>query len=376
MAILINMTNRSFALRDSDLSWKASGIHAFLSRRPRGSNLNMDKLVAERRDNTKALRSGINELKNAGYLHSIQVKKHYYYLLFHQPTVIPDRQELYKTISGFRTRLGSSSSISKNTYSILLNIVTSNATLSRSKTGSGNALREKELDILVNYWLEHLKRHKKNSATFLRGEKLLVQKYDHLNSRSRLEIKTRKKGSVGYRLILGAMENYAKILASPAFPRKWPLYVGLDEFFAFSDYAVTVAFPKLRGKWAVVLDIGSWYRECGKGWEYCAKKYKVVAYHRGIVKKLAAYTGQTDLREHMLVRAAAAFYQFHEKYKARISLPDKLDEDYAARFLKYFFKFIEFSFSDRSKFGVYLLLGERFLEVDFKNYLKRAGWLR
>lgn len=59
---------------DNDLSWKAKGIHTYLISRPDDWEFNYPDLVGRASDGITALKSGLNELEEKGYLKREQLK--------------------------------------------------------------------------------------------------------------------------------------------------------------------------------------------------------------------------------------------------------------------------------------------------------------
>ena len=55
-------------VEDSRLSWKAKGLMAYLASRPQGWNINEQDLINRSTDGRDAVRAGLNELVDAGYL--------------------------------------------------------------------------------------------------------------------------------------------------------------------------------------------------------------------------------------------------------------------------------------------------------------------
>ena len=53
---------------DSDLSWKAKGIHTYLITRPDGWEFNRQDIINRSKDGRAAVKSGLEELKEQGYL--------------------------------------------------------------------------------------------------------------------------------------------------------------------------------------------------------------------------------------------------------------------------------------------------------------------
>lgn len=53
---------------DAGLSWKATGIHTYLIARPDGWSFNVSDLINRKTDGATAVRSGLQELQQAGYL--------------------------------------------------------------------------------------------------------------------------------------------------------------------------------------------------------------------------------------------------------------------------------------------------------------------
>ena len=338
----------------------------------------MNYLVLESKDSMKSIYAGFNELKREGYLHLIRVgrvkKISIVYLLYHRKIALDEKQKDQIRLAVFGEVVTTSTSI----YNNIINIINKNKrSYDLPKNGKSEINHIRELKDLIKFWQKNLKHHKEDSETFNRGKEALERKYIRLNSKTnRLEIKTRKKRkSFAYREILAAMEIYKNLLEAKSIIKQWPFYVGLNEFFGFNSYSQKVLFDKLTGKAAEVVLIGSWFNECRKGSDYCIEKYSSAKYHKGIVIGLATFTNTKDLYNTQLVRAADAFYNFHTKHSGQLTLPDKLDEKYATRFLEYLFQFVNSKFGNR-RFKPYIVLNHDFLNVEFKEYLQDMGWLR
>lgn len=81
-------------LNDTNLSWKAKGILAYLLSLPDDWKIYENELVKHSRDGKESLRSGIKELINAGYIERVQLRDEkgrmngYEYRVYETPTVI------------------------------------------------------------------------------------------------------------------------------------------------------------------------------------------------------------------------------------------------------------------------------------------------
>ena len=84
----INLT----ALLDSELSWKAKGLHDYIRTRPSDWELYYNDLINRSTDGESSVRAGINELVNKDYLTRIQIRNEkkqiikWAYISFQRPT--------------------------------------------------------------------------------------------------------------------------------------------------------------------------------------------------------------------------------------------------------------------------------------------------
>ena len=79
--------------------------------------------------------------------------------------------------------------------------------------------------------------------------------------------------------------------------------------------------------------------------------------------------------EEVLSKVAQKYIAFFKRTQSKLNLPDDTDAEYATRFLKYLFKFIDYKFKTR-KFKLYILLNEKFLNIEFIDYLQDMDWLK
>ena len=389
MAVLINMAHKkeNDVLSNRNLSWKAKGIYSYLSTFDIKKNFKIDDLIGYSRENRIAAHSGVNELKAAKYLHGFAFIKHktgvdsYLYILFGYPKSIKKEQKFALSTSLVysqnMTRLGPLLDSYKELYNIINYSIKSNSNNIGVGVYAQNMTRlKKEVGSLTRFWINNLKRHKPDSKTFLKGQEGLNKKYDSLSKRYPT-IKTKKKRrSIAHSEIMVAMRTYQKLfkLEEPVLKKKWPWFVGLDEFFGFSNYSKANLFENLKGDATFAMTIKSWFEECSKGLEYCQLEYGEDK-NPVVSKKIAARLGIEHSKKRRLFEASNAFCDFFEDNKKKLDLPNKLDEHYPARFLKYFFKFLDYNFKTR-KFNPYIMLNEDFLEVDFKDFLREMGWYR
>ena len=388
MAILINMTSRNSRMNDSSLSWKARGIFSYLAAREWNFNFKfIEDLIKQAKDNQRSVYSGVNELKAAEYLHSFPCKRSrfesYIYIIFDEPTQLKDEQKHAISdiiLNGVKAENAYAQYRTSHTTNTLVSTYINNIISINNNSSKGGMPKKnkKEIDALINFWQGHLKKHKETSKTFWKGCKRLERKYEHLNA-VHIEIKPRNKEgrkkikthSHGYKTILAAMEVYHDALGS--FEKKFPFYVGLDEFFGFNDYSKNHLFKNLRGKAVNVTTMASWYAECLNGAAVLAAKWNIDK-NPVVTKLIADYVGSMDVKNAKLIRAAAAYCEFFNTHRKQIETPNKLDAHYPERFLKYLFKFIEQKFTAR-KFKPYILLNADFLKIDFKDWLQEMGWL-
>lgn len=61
-------------LRDPEISWKAKGLLAYIASHEPGYRLGTDQIIAEGRDSRDAVRSGLRELEEAGYLRRVEAR--------------------------------------------------------------------------------------------------------------------------------------------------------------------------------------------------------------------------------------------------------------------------------------------------------------
>jgi hypothetical protein len=222
-----------------------------------------------------------------------------------------------------------------------------------------------EIKRLLSYWQNNIIKHHTSSNTYKLGKRRLERKYKHLN-RNQLSIKRRKrKVSVGYKKLKVSMRLYKKLLMSSQsiFTDNLPYKVPLPDFFAFNTYIKRNYKKETEG-------IGSWYSECCRGEEYCFKKY---AKHTVIEKLLLKKFPTND--EELLSKVAQRYLSWYKKVQSKLNLPNDADAEYATRFLKYLFKFIDYKFRSR-KFKLYILLNEKFLDIEFIDYLRDMDWLK
>ena len=66
------MSNRP--LEDDRLSWKATGMMAYLLTKPDNWEINIKQLMRAKKDGRDAIKTGFRELKKAGYLKQIQIQ--------------------------------------------------------------------------------------------------------------------------------------------------------------------------------------------------------------------------------------------------------------------------------------------------------------
>jgi len=388
MGILINLTSKNSYPDDSNLSWKADGIYRKLQLWKR-KNFKVEDLFTLRKENRIAVTSGINELKEQGYFHSIRTRKKdiqfVVYLLLEIPvlTISIDQIKRIESVI-YQGKAGAGNlhqagvqnmhlytSPSINTIN---NIIYNKVSSKKLDSFSYLITSETEINKLLEYWCKNIKNHKVNTKAFINGRKYLERKYQSINKKS-IEIKTRevKRESLGYRKIFQAMETYSKLLEENVLEKKWPWLVNIDNFFFFNSYQIDNLFVKLRGAALEVTKIGSWFQECSKGYEYCLTKYlSRDERFKAVAETIEKYSGTN----HRSLDAAEAFVKFFDKVKANLWLPNKMDEHYPKRFLKYFFKFTDSKFSSGRKFKPYIMLNKDFLNIEFNEYLKEMGWLR
>ena len=362
MAILINMSKGHNIFRHNDLSFKAKGLYLQLARYRTGKYFLLDKIIKSVKDNRTSVFSGLKELEDAGLFYRFPIRKQrissYIYLLLAEK----DKNLDVKKYGPLKAEDLIPTVLLDNIYK---NNKKTSSINSNKKVSNGNFF---EADELLNFWQNNFIKHHLGGKTYDSGKRLLVKKLKALNKK-RLVLKTRVKGkqrhSYGYMKIKSAMLVYKKLLDSDEvnFPNKPPFKASLVEFFHFSSFMKQSYPSKLKG-------IGSWYSECSKGKEYCFKKYsRFNVIERMLMREYP--TKDADL----VMKVAERWVEFHESVKNKLNLPNSNDGEYATRFLKILWKFIERRFKGR-KFKLYIILNKKFLDIEFVEFLKDMDWMK
>lgn len=351
MAILINLSKGHNVFNFKKLSFKAKGLYVHLSQMKDKHYFNVDQLITTSKDNRASIYAGLKELENNNLLQRETTRKdgkiHQVLYYLYAENLNTERLKEYPSLAS-SNNISSSISI-KDKASVL----------------SFDTFQTEELDRLLNYWQKNITKHLLTGKTFLNGKKRLKQKYEHLNRYQLLIKRRRNKVSPGFKKLMIAMRLYKKLLRSEdtIFFSSLPYKVSLLDFFNFSPYIK-------RNYGSVIKGIGSWYSECSRGEEYCFNKYsRYTTLEKLLVKKYPTRD------EGVIGRAAEKFASFHNLVKSDLTLPDDTDAEYPNRFLRYLFKFTDYKFRSR-KFKLYFLLNDKFLDVDFTEYLQEMDWLK
>jgi hypothetical protein len=369
MAILINLSKSHNIFSFKNLSLKAKGLYIQLSQFKNKTRFSIDQIISLSRDNRSSIYAGLKELENKGLLYRTQIRNDrnsrlglVVYILYPD---IKDSNFLHTEI--LHTELLNTEFL--NTEN--LNVYYTTSINNNSNNKSNNKLVsviffETEIKKLLSYWQSNITKHHTFSNTYKLGKKRLERKYNHLN-RNQLFIKRKggNKASIGYKKLRLTMRLYKKLLRSSesVFIDTLPYKVPLPDFFAFNSYIKHNYKKETEG-------IGSWYSECSRGEEYCFKKY---AKHTIVESLLIKKFPTKD--EEVLTKAAERYLGFFKTIQNKLNLPDDTDSEYATRFLKYLFKFIDHKFKNR-KFKLFILLNKKFLDIEFVDYLQDMDWLK
>jgi hypothetical protein len=87
-------------IEDSRLSWKATGLMTYFVGKPDGWEFQMSHIISSKTDGEKSVRSGINELKEAGYIVRVAFRKggkvhDYEFFVYEEPVKYPTTKDLH-----------------------------------------------------------------------------------------------------------------------------------------------------------------------------------------------------------------------------------------------------------------------------------------
>lgn len=87
-------------IEDSRLSWKATGLMTYFVSKPDNWEFRMDHIIKSKTDGEKSVRSGINELKEAGYIVRVAFRKDgkvkdYEFFVYEEPVKYPTTKDLH-----------------------------------------------------------------------------------------------------------------------------------------------------------------------------------------------------------------------------------------------------------------------------------------
>ncbi|MBH8605614.1 hypothetical protein [Thermoactinomyces sp. CICC 10522] len=87
-------------IEDPQLSWKATGLMTYFVGKPDGWEFRMDHIIKSKTDGEKSVRSGINELKEAGYIVRVAFRKDgkvkdYEFFVYEEPVKYPTTKDLH-----------------------------------------------------------------------------------------------------------------------------------------------------------------------------------------------------------------------------------------------------------------------------------------